>query len=141
MSVKVPEAAVLSVILAAVAAVLVPGIGGLKAAEHDRNTQQDVAAVAKTLDTLHSNAQQRSLNVSDVSLETASASRVRVFPAQGAAVLIDVHSDTQLNKTSPLIHRPDESWCFALTNHAGRVKTYHHDSKDGSGQGPCPEKR
>lgn len=137
MAVKVPEMAVLAVVLSAIVAVAVPGVGGMKAAERDQATQQDVEKVSTQLRRFHEDARSGSVDVRSITLESAASARIRAFPAQGAAILVEVHEGTYLPDGSQLIHRSDGSWCFALANDAGRVKVFHYDSVRGSGSGQC----
>lgn len=136
--VTLAESASCAIIVAALAAVLAPGLAGWQGARNDRQTQHDLARVAATVARLHQTAVSTGGDVTNISVESATAARIRVFPAKGPAELIDVADGTELSGQNGLVHYGNGAWCLAFTNPRGKTKTYHSHSNRGLSRGGCP---
>lgn len=132
------EAATLTVVVAAVCSVLLPGMAGWQGSHVDRQTQGDLSRVADLVGQFHREAAVAKASLTTISVETASSSRVRIYPAVGPAQLVDVASGTTALGSNAVIHYSSMTWCVALTNPKGRIKTFHHHVNEGPGQGGCP---
>lgn len=136
--VTLAESTTCAVVLASLAAVLVPGVSGWQGTKNDRRTQQDLTNVATAVDRFHRQAMTAGSEVSNLSVEAAPAGRVRIFPAEGPAELLDVAEGTQVVGPKGVIHYKSGSWCLSFTNPRGRAKTYHSHSSRSTSKGECP---
>lgn len=132
------ELATGAIVLATLAGVMTPGVLGWQGSTKDRQTQRDLSKVASVVSQMHALAVRSGAELTNIGVESASADRVRAFPATGPAQLLGVSEGTTVLGSNGLTHYRGGEWCLAFTNPHGRIKTYHSHSVRGLDKGECP---
>lgn len=131
----VVELLVVMIIIGILAAIAVPVFLSQRSAARDAATKQDVNAWAKEVGAYFVDGQ-GTLQAPNATIKPG---YVVVSDDAPTPYTITVHLSPGTQLASPALVRPGDKlgWCVALTNPAGKAKTYHYSASTGLGPGLC----